>query len=501
VRERNLERERILRLGGGWGTPLGTDLGPPDLRRRAMPWKRGESITVSRDTAFSDGGELIHIHNADLPISSRKGSARRVIADPGGDGFICLGVSTPRGQRVGVLVVLRITRTGEVRSDLTILPPGGNVREVNTATIDIEGAVVAAGMNHDGSYYLIRMFPDDGTIDARYCAHFADWQETVRRHGQRLSVRYLDPLPDGKMLLAGSVSRSEGLRTSGPFVVRLNADGTVDQSFRKYGGPPNDGLTLEWNFLTVGHLPDGTIVAAGWIGEPDADLQMGTVVFLEDDGTPFPTMAEEWLPLLSTTNSMVPDRLTGGLVLGGFRHDGPMAGHACAVRMRTDGKPDYTASGGGLWKSGTLSTLWFTETTTSGAIIGLGLDLDVISLFGANPDGTPVAGLGAAGRAGLNDEKGVRPAGLCVSGDQAVVGLKTNGEGFALRSYRIDHVRASAPAPHVSQDAAERQAAVERATKSIEAQIAGNKWIADSNANMATSARMMGLAMKGLSRW
>jgi hypothetical protein len=54
-------------------------------------------------------------------------------------------------------------------------------------------------------------------------------------------------------------------------------------------------------------------------------------VFLEDDGTPFPSIVEEWLGLLNMTNCMARDQLTGGLVLGGLRQPLPLRG----LRART----------------------------------------------------------------------------------------------------------------------------------------------------------------------
>lgn len=472
-----------------------------------MAWKRGEAIIVSRDEAFGEGGEFLHVHNPDLRVPARRGAAHSVIADPSGDGFICVGVSVPEGQRVGVLVVLQISSTGEVRNDVSVLPPGGDVTWVTSAVIDSEGALVVAGKNRDLSPFLVRMLPDRGTIDSRYGANFQTWRETVRSHGQGFTVVSLQPLPGGNMLLAGGVARREGLQALGPFVARLNADGTPDDGFRKYGGPPKDGSTFDWVFHDVGCLPDGTIVTGGKFVEPDYKFSIGNVVFLDGDGTPF-EMQEQWLGLLNVIHSVVPDTLTGGLVLGGFRQQSQEVWQACAVRMLPDGRPDFTASGGGLWKTASrASVLNKATTTSSGAILGVGQKMpNWTTLLEINPDGTPASGLGPTGMAPIANEPGVVPAGVCVSGDQAVVALRTEGNGFVLRSYRVGHVRtAPPPAPkrsaQVDRVAAERQAAVARVKRSVDAQIAGNKWIEDSNANMATSTQMMNVAMMNLSRW
>ena len=154
-----------------------------------------------------------------------------------------------------------------------------------------------------------------------------DWhagQFVVRGKGNRVERL---PLPaDVGAAVAGYLRRGRPVTAQGRSVfVRVKA------RFRKYGGPPVDGLTFEWVFHDLGCLPDGTIVAAGRFVEPDAEVQTGTVVFLEDDGTPFPSIAEEWLGLLNMTNCMARDQLTGGLVLGGLRQPLPLRG----LRART----------------------------------------------------------------------------------------------------------------------------------------------------------------------
>ncbi|MES2388829.1 MAG: hypothetical protein V4543_12580 [Bacteroidota bacterium] len=62
------------------------------------------------------------------------------------------------------------------------------------------------------------------------------------------------PLPDGKILLGGDFTEFNGVSVS--FLIRLNADGSLDKTFSTGSGPDGSVATLHL-------LPDGKILAAG----------------------------------------------------------------------------------------------------------------------------------------------------------------------------------------------------------------------------------------------
>ena len=90
------------------------------------------------------------------------------------------------------------------------------------------------------------------------------------------TIQALATQSDGRILVAGLFSKWNGQPHRG--LVRLNADGSLDASFSpQFSWPTNGGM------FAIAVLPDGTILAAGFLDSINGTARQG-VVRLRPDG-------------------------------------------------------------------------------------------------------------------------------------------------------------------------------------------------------------------------
>jgi hypothetical protein len=397
---------------------------------------------------------------------------------------------------------------------MAIVPPLGNVERVRAVAVDNEGWVLAAGANRDGSSFIVRARPDKRSVDARYGTNFRQWLDGVRERGQIVEVRALLPQASGKVVVAGSVYRRQGLQTRGPFVVRLNADGTVDQGFRKYGGPPDSAPEFQMMLNVLGMHNDGTLVAGGRTYEIGG-RSMGWVIELDPAGRPFlPPAPERWCQEFAALTCCAADAGGRGLIFGGRRLFPDSALHACSVRMLTSGAIDQAFGYGGQWFTMTADTgVRAVAVTRFGTTVAVGHKGEYPAMFLMNSRGWSVWNYGEDGVEVLSQVKGVATD-LYVDGDRIVVCLETDGLGFILLGFELTRQKApqgrletqrpisrrrspeSAPQPASASRAPRRGMAASRApagqsAASVAAQAKSLKLVADSMANMQTANAML----------
>lgn len=147
--------------------------------------------------------------------------------------------------------------------------PNASIRRVQ---VQPDGRILAAGMfsrvNGEARGSLIRLHPD-GRLDEDF--------------GRGLSfdsdVSDIALQPDGRILVAGIFEWVSGTRL--PFIVRLKADGTPDETFQPNGGPVHDAST--W-VAAVAVQPDGRILIGGRFDRVDG-LTAPNLARLNPDGT------------------------------------------------------------------------------------------------------------------------------------------------------------------------------------------------------------------------
>ena len=182
------------------------------------------------------------------------GEVRALAIQPDGEVLVGGGFNKFDAQKDN-----RITRVGpQGRRDPAFHVGLGANAKVDSIALQRDGKILLAGLftQFDGTPVgrLVRLNPD-GTLDAMFGAGT----------GANEAIIKLVVLPDGKILAAGDFTSFNG--TPCNHIVRLNSDGSMDQTFNSAAGP-ND----EIHDLAV--LPDGKILVVGTftsVGEVPCD--------------------------------------------------------------------------------------------------------------------------------------------------------------------------------------------------------------------------------------
>ncbi|WP_426059460.1 T9SS type A sorting domain-containing protein [Hymenobacter sp. B1770] len=164
-------------------------------------------------------------------------------------------------------VTVQVTPAGPLT-----LPGGGNATLTATATMvafnaansGIAGTVLALAVQPDGKVLVgggitnyVRRLNADGSLDRTF---------NVGGIGANGTVQALALQPNGKILIAGNFTAYNGNAAAPNYVLRLNADGTLDTSFNS-GGTGIDGVPLfTGNPIEVHALAlqlDGKILVGG----------------------------------------------------------------------------------------------------------------------------------------------------------------------------------------------------------------------------------------------
>jgi len=94
----------------------------------------------------------------------------------------------------------------------------------------------------------------DGEVDETFCFQAAS-------RGLRGQINVVEPLENGQMLVAGKFKENYGFPT--PMLARLNADGTLDMSFRSQVPPPQDIRSDYGGVFCIAIQPDKKILVGG----------------------------------------------------------------------------------------------------------------------------------------------------------------------------------------------------------------------------------------------
>ncbi len=144
--------------------------------------------------------------------------------------------------------------------------------EITAVRIQADGKLVLAGtfsrVNGQPRNTLIRLHPD-GTLDS-------DFGRELRFDGAAYDLVIQ---PDGRILVVGSFEHINGERR--PFIVRLLADGTVDESFHPNGGPTSSWTVI---LLSLALQTDGRILIGGYFEKVDG-VPLLNLARLNPDGT------------------------------------------------------------------------------------------------------------------------------------------------------------------------------------------------------------------------
>ncbi len=152
-------------------------------------------------------------------------------------------------------------------------PPAGLNNTALCAALQVDGKVIVGGLFTDVGGdtdldHLIRL-NEDGTVDTGF--------NPPALNGQ---VHCLAIQPDGMVIVGGQFSDVGG-ETGLDYIMRLNADGTVDTSYANVSG----GQGQLNNFVTsIALQEDGRVIVAGSFTDVSGDPDLDRVVRLDSDG-------------------------------------------------------------------------------------------------------------------------------------------------------------------------------------------------------------------------
>jgi uncharacterized delta-60 repeat protein len=136
-----------------------------------------------------------------------------------------------------------------------VLIENGNLRDTHftSTAVQSDGKVVAAGYTWNGNNYnfAIVRYNSDGSLDKTFSGN---GKQTVGFGSANAQAKAVSIQVDGKIVVAGSANNSFGL-------VRLNTDGTLDNTFDGDGKQTANFAALNASFIAI--QADGKIVAGG----------------------------------------------------------------------------------------------------------------------------------------------------------------------------------------------------------------------------------------------
>lgn len=147
------------------------------------------------------------------------------------------------------------------------------------------------------------------------------------------SVDALIVQPDGKILVGGGFENINGERHA--FIARLNSDGTVDQTFQPNGGPTSSWTVFVWS---IALQSDGKILIGGLFEQVDG-VDSPNLARLNPDGTFDPTFLQRSVsgPIIELTT-----QTDGRIVLAGLFDTVSGQPTRKLARLNADGSIDST---------------------------------------------------------------------------------------------------------------------------------------------------------------
>jgi uncharacterized delta-60 repeat protein len=249
------------------------------------------------------------------------------------DGKTIVGGSFNTFDGVSVQRIARLTESGSLDTAFLANTGSGANREIYAIAIQPDGKIILGGnletFNGATVNSIVRL-NSDGTRDTAFTTNAGS--------GFNSTVQTISLQADGKIIVGGFFTSFNG--SSAPYVVRLNTDGTRDNTFSVGSGPNN------WVYASTVQS-DGKILLGGTFTSFNG-FSIRKLVKLNSDGTrdtaplaSFTTSNQEYV----TTLQNQPD---GKILIGGrFLYSQPGIGSGIA-RIGLNGLLDTTFNSSGI---------------------------------------------------------------------------------------------------------------------------------------------------------
>jgi uncharacterized delta-60 repeat protein len=332
---------------------------------------------------------------------------------------------------------------GKVSTDFN-----GLTDQVRTVAIQTDGKIVVAGntVGTSNDFAFVR-YNSDGSLDTSFDG---DGKASIDIQGGNDNAEKIVLQADGK-IVAGGTSFNAGFYSA---IVRLNADGSVDNSFDGDGRLRN-GPNVIFGNLAV--QTDGKIVAAGSLDGANEDQII--LLRYNTDGTPDNSFDGDGkvltLVLTTATANGMAIQADGKIVAAGSASNRDyLSSELALVRYHANGSLDTSFDGDGKVTTNFRSLKINANAVTlqpDGKILAVGMGIRItdgmseqFTIYRYNADGTPDASFDGDGKAILNLSSNensafavaVQPDGkIVIAGkyyqDAAIVRLNANGTSDA----------------------------------------------------------------------
>jgi uncharacterized delta-60 repeat protein len=320
------------------------------------------SLHTSPFPGFASGAGKI----ANLAIGTGNDVARAIALEPDGKivlaGYCSNGIDSDfclaRLNADGTLDT-SFDGPGGAGNGKFLLPIGASNDIANAVALQPDGKIVVAGTCSNGSNddFCVARLNTDGTLDASFGgpggAGNGKFLLPIGSGNDKATALALQP--DGKIVIAGTCSNG----SNDDFcVARLNADGTLDQSFDGPGGTGNGQFLLPIGTSddianAVALQPDGKIVLAGYCSNGSdndfcaARLNADGTLDTSFDGPASAGNGKFLLPIgaISDRANAVALQPDGKIVLAGDCSAG--GSRFCVARLNADGTLDQSFDGPG----------------------------------------------------------------------------------------------------------------------------------------------------------
>ncbi|MCU0426076.1 MAG: T9SS type A sorting domain-containing protein [Candidatus Kapabacteria bacterium] len=185
------------------------------------------------------------------------------------DGRLLLGGQFAAFNGANVHGVIRLQANGDI--DTTFSTPEGTEfmqRSVEAIAVQSNGGIIIGGLLRNYNGVTVPNFArlrTDGTLDSAF--------NVALGQGFNGVVRSIAILPDGKMLVAGGFTGFNGENVG--CIVRLNANGTLDNSFRRNVSGFASAMTVQRN---------GSILVGGFLSGMASGTNIGNIVRVLPEG-------------------------------------------------------------------------------------------------------------------------------------------------------------------------------------------------------------------------
>jgi uncharacterized delta-60 repeat protein len=296
--------------------------------------------------------------------------------------------------------------------------PGAGFFSASSVAVQPDGKIIVGGVYSlsneepfaNAQFALVRYLPS-GIIDLSFGSNGRVITAFTEYPATGMSLNDIAVLPDGKIVAVGSGRLADAqphFTRLSLFVVRYNADGSLDTAFSNFGKFVSHAGGIQTTGQAVAVQPDGKFVVAGYAGGGINTLVPYKFILFRFSGNgPDPTFGSNGMVLTEVQRGNIQAysigiQSSGRIVVGGIASLETAYG-MCLARYDTNGNLDSNSFGiGGFILDNGLNEALDVLVQPDDKIIAVSSvnfsNSKDTAILRYNPSGTPDAGFGAGGK-------------------------------------------------------------------------------------------------------